>query len=73
MCIRDRLYTKRDYTTKRVGMLFDNPTFQTINEGFGLSLIHICKNRTMWNMVWVSKNTITKGALSVPTSVMCPL
>ena len=29
------LYTKRDYTTKRVGMLFDNPTFQTINEGFG--------------------------------------
>ena len=28
------LYTKRDYTTKRVGMLFDNPTFQTINEGF---------------------------------------
>ena len=31
------LYTKRDYTTKRVGMLFDNPTFQTINEGFGLA------------------------------------
>ena len=31
------LYTKRDYTTKRVGMLFDNPTFQTINEGFGFA------------------------------------
>lgn len=31
------LYTKRDYTTKRVGMLFDNPTFQTINEGFGFT------------------------------------
>lgn len=30
-------YTKRDYTTKRVGMLFDNPTFQTINEGFGFA------------------------------------
>lgn len=29
------LYTKRDYTTKRVATLFDNPTFQTINEGFG--------------------------------------
>ena len=28
---------KRDYTTKRVGMLFDNPTFQTINEGFGFA------------------------------------
>lgn len=31
------LYTKRDYATKRVGMLFDNPTFQTINEGFGFA------------------------------------
>ena len=31
------IYTKRDYTTKRVGMLFDNPTFQTINEGFGFA------------------------------------
>lgn len=31
------LYTKRDYTTKRVGMLFDNPTFQTINEVFGFA------------------------------------
>ena len=31
------LYTKRDYTTTRVGMLFDNPTFQTINEGFGFA------------------------------------
>lgn len=31
------LYTKRDYTTKRVGILFDNPTFQTINEGFGFA------------------------------------
>lgn len=31
------LYTKRDYTTKRVGMLFDNPTFLTINEGFGFA------------------------------------
>ena len=31
------LCTKRDYTTKRVGMLFDNPTFQTINEGFGFA------------------------------------
>lgn len=31
------LYTKRGYTTKRVGMLFDNPTFQTINEGFGFA------------------------------------
>ena len=31
------LYTKRDYTTKRVGMLFDNPTFQTMNEGFGFA------------------------------------
>ena len=31
------LYTKRDYTTKCVGMLFDNPTFQTINEGFGFA------------------------------------
>lgn len=31
------LYTKRDYTTKRVGMLFDNPTFQSINEGFGFA------------------------------------
>ena len=31
------LYTKRDYTTKRVGMLFDKPTFQTINEGFGFA------------------------------------
>ena len=31
------LYTKRDYTTKRMGMLFDNPTFQTINEGFGFA------------------------------------
>ena len=31
------LYTKRDYTTKRVGMLFDNPTFQTINECFGFA------------------------------------
>lgn len=31
------LYTKRDYTTKRVGMLFDNPTFQTIKEGFGFA------------------------------------
>lgn len=31
------LYTKRDYTAKRVGMLFDNPTFQTINEGFGFA------------------------------------
>ena len=31
------LYTKRDYTTKRVGMLFDNPTFQTISEGFGFA------------------------------------
>lgn len=31
------LYTKRDYTTKRVGMLFDNPTFETINEGFGFA------------------------------------
>jgi len=31
------LYTKRDYTTKRVGMLFANPTFQTINEGFGFA------------------------------------
>ena len=31
------LYTTRDYTTKRVGMLFDNPTFQTINEGFGFA------------------------------------
>ena len=31
------LYTKRDNTTKRVGMLFDNPTFQTINEGFGFA------------------------------------
>ena len=31
------LYTKRDYTTKRVGMLFDNTTFQTINEGFGFA------------------------------------
>lgn len=31
------LYTKRDYTTKRVGTLFDNPTFQTINEGFGFA------------------------------------
>lgn len=31
------LHTKRDYTTKRVGMLFDNPTFQTINEGFGFA------------------------------------
>ena len=32
------LYTKRDYTTKRVGMLFDNPTCQTINEGFGFAV-----------------------------------
>ena len=31
------LYTKRYYTTKCVGMLFDNPTFQTINEGFGFA------------------------------------
>ena len=31
------LYTKRDYTTKRVGMLCDNPTFRTINEGFGFA------------------------------------
>lgn len=31
------LYTKRDYTTKRVGMFFDNPTFQTINESFGFA------------------------------------
>ena len=31
------LYTKRDYTTKRVGMLFDSPTFQIINEGFGFA------------------------------------
>ncbi len=31
------LYTKRDYTTKRVATLFDNPTFQTINEGFGVT------------------------------------
>ena len=31
------LYTKRDYTTKRVGMLFDTPTFQTNNEGFGFA------------------------------------
>ena len=31
------LSTKRDYTTKRVGMLFDNPTFQPLNEGFGFA------------------------------------
>ena len=31
------LYTKRDYTTKRVATLFNNPTFQTINEGFGIA------------------------------------
>ena len=31
------LYTKRDYTTKRVGMLLYNPTFQTLNEGFGFA------------------------------------
>ena len=29
------LYTKRDYTTKRVATLFEGPTFQTVNEGFG--------------------------------------
>lgn len=29
------LYTKRDYTTLRIGSLFDNPGFETINEGFG--------------------------------------
>lgn len=30
------LYTKRDYTTLRIGSLFDNPGFSTINEGFGI-------------------------------------
>ena len=30
------LYTKRDYTTLRIGSLFDNPGFETINEGFGI-------------------------------------
>lgn len=30
------LYTKRDYTTLRIGSLFDNPGFETINEGFGV-------------------------------------
>lgn len=30
------LYTKRDYTTLRIGSLFDNPGFSTINEGFGV-------------------------------------
>lgn len=30
------LYTKRDYTTLRIGSLFDNPGFLTINEGFGV-------------------------------------
>lgn len=29
------LYTKRDFTTMRIGSLFDNPGFETINEGFG--------------------------------------
>ena len=29
------LYTKRDFTTLRIGSLFDNPGFETINEGFG--------------------------------------
>lgn len=29
------LYTKRDYTTLRIGSLFYNPGFSTINEGFG--------------------------------------
>lgn len=28
--------TKRDYTSKRLGLLADNPTLTTINEGFGL-------------------------------------
>ena len=28
--------TKRDYTTLRIGSLFDNPGFETINEGFGI-------------------------------------
>ena len=27
---------KRDYTTLRIGSLFDNPGFETINEGFGI-------------------------------------
>lgn len=31
------LYTKRDYTTQRVAPLFNTPTFQSINEGFGFS------------------------------------
>ena len=29
------LYTKRDFTTLRIGSLFDNPGFESINEGFG--------------------------------------
>lgn len=29
------LYTKRDFTTLRIGSLFDNHGFETINEGFG--------------------------------------
>lgn len=29
------LFTKRDFTTLRIASLFDNPGFETINEGFG--------------------------------------
>lgn len=29
------LYTRRDYPTRRIAMLFDNPTFEAINEDFG--------------------------------------
>lgn len=30
------LYTKCDYTTNRIATLFYNPTFETVNEGFGV-------------------------------------
>lgn len=30
------LYTRRDYPTRRIAMLYDNPTFEAINEDFGL-------------------------------------
>lgn len=30
------LYTRRDYPTRRIAMLYDNPTFEAINEDFGI-------------------------------------
>ena len=39
------LYTKRDYTTLRIGSLFDNPGFETINEGFGIKEYMLGGNR----------------------------